>query len=199
MSKDDKRKTKKGSKKTSIVDKYLMDVSDDDSLKQSPKVELKNKDKRLSNSMTPEEREQFQKECTEILGEEAPPIDDLINTTSIPNKETASPLITKRKSVDTDVIQQKIDALQSQLNEQKANQTETDNDSNNGSIQLDYEPDEPVYDDTWDIIDSYSDFSGRLDVCSCLEYDPVELQKLLMTNPKYNKYFKLRLLIFKFF
>ena len=185
MSKDDKRKTKKGSKKTSIVDKYLMDVSDDDSLKQSPKVELKNKDKRLSNSMTPEEREEFQKECTEILGEEAPPIDDVINTTSIPNRETASPLITKRKSVDTDVIQQQIDALQSQLNEQKANQTETDNDSNNGSIQLDYEPDEPVYDDTWDIIDSYSDFSGRLDVCSCLEYDPVELQKLLMTNPKY--------------
>ena len=174
MSKEDKKKAKKGSKKPQLLDKYLKGLDDDDSSDHAPKIELKNKDKRLSNSMTPEEKEQFQKEVTEILGEEAPPIDDVINTTSIPNKETASPLITKRKSVDTDVIQQQIDALQSQLNEQKANQTETDNDSNDGSIQVDYEPDEIEYDDTWDVINAYSDFSGRLDVCSCLEHDPVE-------------------------
>ena len=187
MSKDDKKKTKKGSKKTSIVDKYLKDLSDDDSLEHAPKVELKNKDKRLSNSMTPEEKEQFQKECTEILGEEAPPIDDVINTTSIPNKETASPLITKRKSVDTDVIQQQIDALQSQLNEQKANQTETDNDSDNGSVQVDYEPDEPVYDDTQDVIDTYSDFESGIATITCLDIDPVQLQRLLMSDTRYIK------------
>ena len=88
MSKDDKKKAKKGSKKPTVVDQYLKGLNDDDSSDHTPKIELKNKDKRLSNSMTPEEKEQFQKEVTEILGEEAPPIDDVINTTSIPNKET---------------------------------------------------------------------------------------------------------------